>query len=151
MDSKEELKRECKSTRALFMLGVSLLLGSGYFLSSNILIAVTYNKAEATVLSVQEVKSSGTGSQSSSYIPRLKYKTEKGQSIATQTLVASSQYDYSRGDKVTVFYSPSEPYKFKISSFWTMWFLPIGGFILGMFILKAAMSLRKDLLAKGIS
>lgn len=133
-----------RSNRAIFLLAAVVILGSGYFLVKNIFIALTYKKTVGTVLSVRTLKSSGTSNSGTTYMPTVRYSIEGGRSISRQTYVASSMYNFNKGAKITVYYDLKEPHEFYISSFLTMWALQVGGFLVGLLILKAALSLKND-------
>ena len=137
-------KNSKRSNRAIFLLAVVLILGSGYFLVKNVFIAITYKRTVGTVVSVKTLKSSGANNSGSTYMPTVRYSTEDGRTISRQTYVASSMYNFNRGAKITVYYDPKEPHEFYISSFLTMWALQVGGFLVGLLILKAALSLKND-------
>ena len=125
------------------LLSLIALLGAGYFLVENIGIVLTYNRVQAQILGVKTLPSRA-GDASRSYMPTVRYGTSEGRIITAQTSYGSSMFNFSRGEKVTVYYDPADPGVFKIGSFMSMWLGPITGFGLGLLIFWSARRLKKD-------
>jgi len=142
VEAQAEEKKNKKLYFQVVFLGVIALIGSGIFLFENLGIAFEYDRAKAEVLGTKQIYNRADDT-ARTYIPTVRYKTKDGNTITVNTGHGSSQYNFSQGEEVTVYYDPKNPRTFKIATFMTMWLGPLIGFSLGLLILLSSRSLKK--------
>ena len=128
---------EAKKTRLykqVFLLGMVIILGAGYFLVQNIMMVANDIKTTATVTKVKQ-QFQRAGETTRTYVPTVKYVTETGRAITGSTGYGSSMYNFDVGDKVTVYYDPQNPTSFNIIVPLSTWALPVFGVLFGCLIL----------------
>src|SRR6266498_371529 len=113
---------------------LGLLIFLTYFFVYNIIIKLLERRrikkngevVQATVVDYKILKDS-TGAQR--YFPVLQYTTKDGEVITVQSKKERSK-KYEVGKRLTVYYLPSEPYKFFIAGLFP--YIKITGFIFGL-------------------
>ena len=129
--------------KQVFVLGLVITLGAGYFFITNVTMVFRDIKTTATVIKVEKMFSYA-GQMTRTYTPTVKYTTRTGKDITLSTGFASSMYDFNVGEKVTVYYDKKEPTSFKIVVPLSTWVLPVISLIIGSLILWSAMKLKSD-------
>jgi len=72
------------------------------------------------------------------YFPVIAYSDGTGSRHTFRSPVSSQSSTYAVGDAVTVYYSPAEPAKARLATFWSVWFATVGASILGVAMYLAA-------------
>ena len=88
--------------KQVFVLGIVIILGAGYFLVRSVMMISSDIKTTATVIKIEQV-SKRAGDTTRTYIPTVKNITEAGRVVAMSTGFGSSMYNFDVGEKVTVF------------------------------------------------
>jgi hypothetical protein len=77
-----------------------------------------------------------------SYKPRITFTTQTGETVALNSVPMSNPPQFRVGQQVPVIYDPNDPYRARIRSFWSLWFVSLlfGGigsllFILGLLLM----------------
>jgi hypothetical protein len=130
------------------LIGAAMLIGTVYWFQSTRAFIASAATAEGTVVDLVQSRSSN----STMYSPVVRYNTATGELIEFVSSVSSNPPGYHKGEKVEVMYSPSEPSKASINTFFNLWFghLILGGlgsvFFLtgGGIMVAAAMKARQD-------
>jgi len=102
-------------------------------------------RAEGTVVELQSSRDSRPGARSmhsgdtDGYRPVVVFSTPEGEKIRFISSASSNPPMYDRGEKVTVVYAPHNPHDARISSFFSLWGIPLTlGSLGGLFLLAGA-------------
>jgi hypothetical protein len=102
---------------------LGLLVGSfGAYTRTKRFLA-TAREARAEVVGMDERH--GGNSQSRSYHPILRYRTQEGVTKELISPVGSNPPRYKKGDSVAVLYDPAKPDDMRIHSFGSVWIVPL--------------------------
>lgn len=115
------------------VVGLGLLAGcfGAYTRTKRFLAAA--REARAEVVGMDERH--GGSSQSRSYHPILRYRTQEGVTKEIVSSVGSNPPRYKKGDSVAILYDPAKPDDMRIHSFANVWLVPlILGFVGVIFI-----------------
>jgi hypothetical protein len=105
------------------VVGVGLLVGCfGAFTRTKRFLA-TAQEARAEVAGIEERH--GGNSQSRSYHPVLRYRTQEGATKEIVSSVGSNPPRYKKGDSVVILYDPAKPDDMRIHSFANVWLVPL--------------------------
>ncbi len=132
-----EAGRSTRLKRQVTLLGLVILIGSGYFLVDHLVIVFDRTRTAATVVKVKPIRLRA-GEKTRSYIPTVEFRTGAGKTVRVSTGQGSSQFDFDVGDEVTVYYDEENPRRFYLAVFPMMWGLPIFGVACGLLILRSA-------------
>ena len=101
------------------VVGLGLLAGSFGAYSRTKRFLAKAREARAEVVGMDERH--GGSSQSRSYHPILRYRTQEGVTKEIVSSVGSNPPRYKKGDSVAVLYDPSNPDDMRIHSFGSVW------------------------------
>jgi hypothetical protein len=134
---------KAKTTRLykqVFVLGIVIIIGAGYFLARSVMMISSDIKTTATVIKIEQMFKRA-GETTSTYIPTVQYTTGTGKVVTMSTGFGSSMYNFDVGEKVTVYYDEKNPTSFNIVVPLSTWALPVIGLLFGCLILWSARKL----------
>jgi len=105
------------------VVGVGLLLGSFAAYNRTKRFIATATETRAEVVGIDERH--GGSSQSRSYHPVLRYRTQVGVTKEIVSSVGSNPPRYKKGDSVAILYDPARPDDMRIHSFGAVWLVPL--------------------------
>jgi len=119
------------------VVGVGLLVGCFAAFNRTKRFLTTAREARAEVVGIQQRH--GGNSQSRSYHPVLRYRTQEGATKEVVSAVGSNPPRYKEGDSIVILYDPARPDDMRIHSFGNVWIVPlILGGVGGIFIIVGA-------------
>jgi len=98
-------------------IGLAMLVGSFFVYQNASDFLNGAVKADGVVVDLVASRSS----DSTTYAPRIRFKTIEGSMIEFVSSTSSNPPSYSRGEQVTVLYSSAQPDKAKIDGFFSVW------------------------------
>ena len=105
------------------VVGVGLLLGCFAAVTRTKRFLATAREARAEVVGIDERR--GGSSQSRSYHPILRYRTQEGATKEIVSSVGSNPPRYQKGDSVAILYDPARPDDMRIHSVANVWIVPL--------------------------
>jgi len=122
MSSNNISPKEVKLTMySLFVLGALLLMGSSAIIVKNVSFIISSQKAHGVVTDM--IKPYNTsGSKHVTSAPVVEFTLKNQRSVTFTSDVSTHPPAYKVGEKVEVYYNPSNPQKAKINSFGDLWF-----------------------------
>jgi hypothetical protein len=109
--------------KGIFILvGLGMLVGSFFIYRHTSSFLKVAKKSQGVVIKLVPKRGS---KGSTTYSPMIKFKTQKGDEFSFVGNTSSNPPSYHRGDKVDIFYNPQNPKNAKISSFVSLWLLPL--------------------------
>ena len=102
-------------------IGLTMLLAAGIFIYTKVEMLSSYVKTTGTVIENRP----HTGRKSRSYTPVVTFRANDGQTITFDGGVSSNPPSFDLQEQVTVYYSPQDPQKAEIGTFFQLWFFPL--------------------------
>ncbi len=97
--------------------GLGMLVGSFFLYQGTSEFLSDAIKVDGVVVDLVRSRSS----DSTTYAPKIRFKTETGTMIEFTSSSGSNPPSYSRGEQVKIFYSSKNPDKAKVDSFFSLW------------------------------
>ncbi len=111
------------------IIGVGLLLGTGYWINQEREFVSRAQKSKGTVIELVKHTSSGK-SRSVTYAPKVRFTLPDGSVHEFVSTMSSSKSSYAVGQPVNVLFDPAKPDTAEIDSMFVIWFGPgILGFL----------------------
>jgi hypothetical protein len=107
---------------AFSALGLAMLAGALFWYQSVTAFVAGASLAQGTVT---ELVRSQSGGDSPTYRPVVRFNAADGQAVEFVSSAGSNPPSYSKGEKVEVFYKPSDPQKAMINGFFSLWGGPL--------------------------
>lgn len=102
-------------------IGILMLLASAVLIYTKVGVLSSSVKTTGTVIDNRLY----TGRKSRTYTPVVTFRTNDGQTITFEGSISSNPPSFDLQEQVTVYYSPKDPQKAEIGTFFQLWFLPL--------------------------
>lgn len=104
-----------------FIIGVAMLIGTGYFYSSQNDFIATAKSSQGEVIDLIRKESRDDGTTSYTYAPAVRFADDRGERQEFVSNHSSNPPAYSKGENVEVLYAPDNPGDAIIDDFWGRW------------------------------
>lgn len=135
-----------KGLIVLLIIAGLFLAGAGFWYNNTQKFLANASQADGVVVALVPVK----GDKSTTYAPRISFKTANGQEVTFKSSVSSNPPSYSTGESVVILYNPTSPQaSATINSFTGLWLGPtiiggIGAVLFLIAVLSLVFSIRKS-------